>query len=200
MSRIHSKVKPKFRNIKKDLVKQRIEEYFVNKNKEMESIGKKPRLSYQEKMKKEMIEFVFELINEQLEFSYVLNLNDKLVSEKINVSERRAKQIRLELRKANVIWFPEWSRPKAMGHYPKWMLVKEFIEFEEFEVKKTKVVKNRKYKPLYYVYYNEAKKEAYDELIEYDLHTSIEFYMQRVYKLLNENLSLNDLNKDMLLV
>lgn len=200
MGRIYSNVKPKFKNVKKELVKEKINEYFDEKNKELESKGKKPRLAVQEKLKREMTEFVFEIINEQLEYSFTLDLNDRLVADKINVSERRAKQIRLELKNAGLIWFPEWSRPKAKGHYPKWMLAKEFIEFEKFDKEKqVSKAKNKKYKSLYYSYYEDAKKEAYNELIDRDLYVDIRSFMVRVHELVSENLALDNLDKEMLL-
>lgn len=202
VSRIYVPKKAKFENLKIKEIKNQINKYFEDKNTKMISDGKKPRLSVQEKLKNEMFDFVEFVINEQLEESFRLDLNDRLVSEKIGVSERRAKQVRLELKAAEIIWFPEWSRPKKKGQYPFWMVEKDFIVFKDLRdegIKVKKKVKNRKYKPLYYKYYSEATAEAYEELEEWDMIVGIQEYMTMVYRILNNNLKRDGLSKEMLL-
>lgn len=201
VSRIYVPRKAEFENIKMEAIKEKINEYFENKNAMMIADGKKPRLGLQEKLRKEMFEVV-EVINKQLEDSFRLDLSDKLLSEAIGVSQRRAKQVRLELKAAGITWFPEWSRPKAKGQYPWWMLQQEFIAFKSFsseDIKIKKKIKNRKYKPQYYIYYSEAKVEAYQELEEWDMVVSIQEYMRMVYQILNRKLERNGLTKEMLL-
>lgn len=202
VSRIYVPRKAEFENIKMKAIKEKINEYFENKNAMMIAEGRKPRLGLQEKLRKEMIDVVELVISKQLENSFRLDLNDKLLAEEIGVSERRAKTVRLELKAAEIIWFPEWSRPKAKGQYPWWMLQKDYIIFKILKdegVKIKKKVKNRKYKPLYYKYYSEATAEAYQELEEWDMIVSIQEYMTMVYQILNKKLERNGLTKEMLL-
>ena len=202
VSRIYSPKKAKFENIDVKAIREKIAEHFENKNIKMIEQGKKPRLGLQEKLKNEMMSVVELVIAEQLEHSFRLDLSDKLLAEKIDVSERRAKVVRLELKAAGITWFPEWSRPKAKGQYPWWMLQQEYIIFKDLSnegIKVKKKVKNKKYKPLYYKYYSEATAEAYAELEEWDMIVGIAEYMTMVYKILNENLERDGLTKEMLL-
>lgn len=201
VSRIYVPRKAEFENIKIEAIKEKIDEYFESKNAMMIAEGRKPRLKLQEKLREEMLDVV-EVINKQLEDSFRLDLNDKLLSEAIGVSERRAKQVRLELKAADITWFPEWSKQKKKGQYPWWMLKKEFITFKSLKdegIKVKKKVKNRKYKPLYYKYYSEATAEAYAELEEWDMIVDIQEYMSMVYSILNKNLKKDGLTKEMLL-
>lgn len=202
VSRIYVPRKAMFENVNMRAIKERVNEYFENKNAIMIAEGRKPRLGLQEKLRKEMIEVVEFVIIPQLENSFRLDLNDKLLAEKLGISERRAKTVRLELKAAGITWFPKWSKPKKKGDYPWWMLQKNYIIFKTLKdegVKIKKKVKNRKYKPLYYKYYSEATAEAYRELEEWDMIVSIQEYMARVYQILNNKLEQNGLTKEMLL-
>lgn len=202
VSRIYVPKKAMFENVKMKEIKEQIGLYFDDKIAGLIAEGKTPRLALQKKLEQEMIDLVEYVIIPQLENSFRLDLNDKLLAEKLGISERRAKTVRLELKAAEITWFPEWSRPKKKGQYPWWMLQKHFIIFknlnEDVEQPK-KAPKKQKYQPLYYQYLAEAKAETYASLEEWDMIVSVKEYMIMVYETLNQNLERDKLRKEMLL-
>lgn len=156
---------PKDIRTKFSLIKEVIEKDFKQSNVESLENGIKPRLKPQEKLIEDMLDFVEIIIDPQIKDHFVLDLSDKRVSEKMGVNKRRAKQIRLELRRLNIIFFPEHSRPKKKGDYPMWMVRSKYIEFNEEKFEK-RIVKNSKYIASYENIKKEARRRAYEILEE----------------------------------
>lgn len=152
---------PYTKNLNFDKIYSKVEEFFKKGNEELEAQGKKPRLGAQNKMKEELKSFITEVIAPQYDHVTRLDLNDKLIAEKVKVSERRAKQLRLKLKEIGVIFFYEETKQKKPGDYPVWLVRKEFINFEnqENEVKAKK--KCTKYKALFYKIEAEVVKDLF---------------------------------------
>lgn len=166
-------------------VETAITAHFQKKNDALILAGGKPRLATQFKKIEEMLSIVFGIIDVQLEDGFRLNLNDKIISEYVGVSESRAHQLRMELKAAGVIWFPEWSRPKKAGDYPYWMVVETFLNFDKIE---KKTPKNRKYVQKYYDLRKDACKEVYAELVDFDVCVTMATFMQAAYAKLAQKL------------
>lgn len=188
----------KFNSLQLEEIELRINSHFTLRNAEMILEGKTPRIAPQEKLKLEMITFIEEIILPQLETGFRLDLSDKLVNETLNIPARRVKQIRLELKAAGIIWFPKWSKPKKLGDYPYWMVQKEFINFVEF-AEKVSNPRTSKYNNHYCMLLDQAKKECYDDLVEYENYVTVQQYMVMVYTNLNMKLAKLGLTKTDLL-
>jgi hypothetical protein len=189
-------------NIKIEKVLAKISEHFESKNAASIAAGIKPRPGTQRRMKEEMMAIVELVIAPQLARSFRLDLSDDFISARLEMSERRAKYLRSEMKDAGLIFFPEYSKPKKAGDYPIWMLEKEFIVFVDLDEAGIKVKKSerfKKYKPLYFRLYTAACKDVYQELEEYDICIDIRTFMNDVYKRLNAELEFRGLTKEMLL-
>ena len=102
-----------------------------------------------------------EYIQEQLDKGITkLDLNDALLAEELNCTEREAKRAKDKLSKLNLIFVPAWARQKKEGDYPVWFMnhdycVKNFLNMIAETVKNTRK-KIRKYVNGFYVLWNLA--------------------------------------------
>lgn len=172
------------------LVKNTIENHYASKRKTPDS----------QRFKSLLIAAMFLAVDPQLKSgtSFKLDLSDNFLSKRLDVTTNQATRIRAELKSAGLIFFPEWSRPKKEGDYPCWLVKHEYMTFMETEKVKRAVV-NRKYQPLYYVVKDDAQREVYSMLSEYDAVITMKVFMQLVYKTLDEKLAELGIEKAQLL-
>lgn len=201
MSRIIDHRPALFGSVDLDSIIEKIDKYYEDYNKKLEAEGRFPRLSSQGKMKFELIEFVEKVIVPCLITGrWNLDLSDSNVCERMNVSERRAKQLRLKLKEMDIIFFPPNTKQKKVGDYPLWMLRKDFINFKKREYKKSeRDLERSKYIPLFWEYYNLACQEVYVELEERDWCLSIQSFIVEVWAKLDEILVRENTSRDQLL-
>jgi hypothetical protein len=117
--------------LKLNNVEERIEQYFTTKNELTIAEGKKPRPALTNKLKAEMLDIVRYIIAPQLTEGFKLDVSNDTIATTLGVTARRARYLRQELNDAGVIYFPENTRPKAPGHVPIYLVVKEFIQYPE---------------------------------------------------------------------
>lgn len=160
-----------------------IDQYFADRDKEALAKGIKPRAgARREQQKSELREFIIEIVAAQVTGGKMkLDVSDKKTRQSLNVSPQKAKRIRALLKDANILILREWSKSTKPGEYPIWLLNSDYIKFIE-QKREKRVVKNRKYKPLYYRYYAEATKAAYQVLEDLDTEVDVQTYMVIVYQ------------------
>lgn len=189
---------PTLNSLDLESIELAIMEHFARKNEKAVSEGRRVRKADQEKMITGMMGIVSNVIAPQIEEAFRLDLSDRLIGEELGFAPRRSKQLRLELKDAGVVWFPEWSRQKKAGDYPYWMLTYSFIIFRNVE-KKAKTAKTSKtYNQRYCDLYEAACKAAYAELVEYQAVVTIRQFMANVYRILNDHLDANGITKESL--
>jgi hypothetical protein len=179
-------------------VETAINSHFDTKNELKIAAGGRPRLADQAKMKMQMMLIVTQVITPRIAESFRLHLDDLAVTEELNISARRAKQLRLELQDAGIVWFPEWSRPKRPGHRPYWMLVQSFIKWPEVEMKAKTAKTSKTYNQTYCVMFEAACKKAYAQLVRDDRYIMIREFMPMVYGILNADLATAGITKESL--
>lgn len=113
-------------------IKKAITAHFATKNAESIAAGIKPRLALTEKLQNEMIQAVEYIIAPQIIEHLNLNLNDEAFAE-LEITPRRGKQIREELREAGIIFMVKETRPKKKGDYPLYLVREGFIKFPKIE-------------------------------------------------------------------
>ena len=179
-----------------DLVEQAIDVFYHRRDEAAYKEGKTPRAgSRRLKMRDEMVRAVSELIAPQLEEGFHLDLNDAAMADTLGISERRARQLRLDLKEAGLIFFPEWSRPKKKGDYPYWMLDSKYMVFQE-SPRRMSVRDESRYLPLYWEIYDKVKREFNQDLEEADSTIYIDQYMMVVHTRVNQELASRGLTRD----
>jgi hypothetical protein len=162
--------------------------------------GRRSRLADLNKLKDQMKQFLSLVIAPQIQKDFRLDLNDEMISRELGVSERRAKQIRLELKAAGIIDFPEWSRPKKKGDYPYWMVVRSFIQFP-IKKRRTFVPKtSKKYNQIWCRIYDQAKKVVFADLELYSMRVTVQQFMVMVYQTINKHIARMGLTKESFLL
>lgn len=203
-SRILNEKKPPVQvKLDRKLVRSKLRVFVEREQTKLSSSERKVRATTSDRLLKDMIEFVMKVIEPQLKKGFRLDLSDELVQKKIGVTRSRSKVLRLKLKDAGVIWFPEWSRPKKPGHYPLWLVAKDFLVYQTSpEKRKTKKEReeemNSRYHPEYFKIYSEVCSEVYRDLEEDDRFVTLKEYMIEVNIRLNLKLKTMGLTRDML--
>jgi hypothetical protein len=153
-----------------------------------------------DRLKSEMLQVVNLVIAPQLADSWRLDLSDKRIKLALGISDRRAKQVRLELKAAGIIWFPEWSRPRKEGHYPYWMIYKKFVKVAKPEKKKFTPKTSKKYNQSWCLMYDQAKKEVFADLDLYSMRVTVKQFMIMVYRTIDSYISRLGLLKESFLL
>lgn len=180
--------------------KKAINHYFAKNLADSKAAGRRSRLKDHNKLKYEMYQFLLLIVLPQFGDNPRLDLNDELVSKELDVSERRAKQIRLKLKEAGIVEFPEWSRPKKKGDYPYWMIVRRFIQLP-IRMKRTFTPKtSKKYNQTWCRLYDQAKKVVFADLELYSMRVTVQQFMVMVYQTLNKHISYMGLTKESFLL
>lgn len=185
MSRIIDLLESERRSLKLGNAKATISKHFAAKIAKAKTRGKRSRIANIRKMQFEMSQVLELVVAPQISKDFRLDLSDTKISETLNVSERRSKQLRLELKAARVAWFPEWSRPKKKGDYPYWMLFKEFINFPSKTKRSFTPKTSKKYNQRWCRLYDLAKKEVFAELESLDARVTVKQFMMMVYHTVN---------------
>lgn len=199
MTRIISTEALKIRTLNIAKAKKTITAHFSKKIEALKAEGRRPRYANHEKMKTQMLQVIELVIATQIEEGFRLDLSDKTIALALSVSARRAKQLRLELKAAGVVWFPEWSRQKKVGDYPYWMIVKNFIKFPKFEKKVPKPKTSKKYNQRWCGIYDQAKKDVIADLELYSMVVTVKQFMVMVYQTVNYYIDQLGLTKEGLL-
>lgn len=177
-----------------------ISEHFATKANAARAESRRVRTLNHNRLKAEMLQVVNLVIAPQIEKGYRLDLCDKIITSTLNVSDRRAKQIRLELKDAGITWFPEWSRPRKEGDYPYWMVVKDFIIIPRPEKKKFKPKTSKKYNQSWCRMYDQAKKDVFADLELYSMYVTVKQFMMMVYQTIDSYISRLGLTKQSFLI
>lgn len=199
MTRIFSTEASKTRTLKMANIAKTIAAHFSKKIEAIELEGRKPRYANHQRMMTEMLQVVKFVIAQQIEEGFRLDLSDKTISLAIGVSDRRAKQLRLELKAAGIVWFPEWSRQRKLGDCPYWMIVKNLIKFPILEKRVTKPKTSQKYNQRWCKIYDQAKKDVFADLDLYDMRVTVKQFMVMVYQTVNLYIAQLGLTKEGLL-
>ena len=186
--------------IQRRAIKSAMDTYYAKRDQDTINSGKKPRGGKRREQQRDLVmALCIEVVEAQLKVGkFKLDLSDTKISLALGVSMNQAKNIRLLAYDMGLIFFPEWSRPKAPGHYPIWLLRYDFMNVP-WEKKEKRVVKNSKYVERYYEIRSEAYVIVADRLRIGEQRVTTALFMQQSYLVLDELLGERGLTKEGLL-
>ena len=186
--------------IQRRAIKSAMDPYYAKRDQDTINSGKKPRGGKRREQQRDLVmALCIEVIEAQLKVGkFKLDLSGTKISLALGVSMNQAKNIRLLAYDMGLIFFPEWSRPKAPGHYPIWLLRYDFMNVP-WEKKEKRVVKNSKYVERYYEIRSEAYVIVADRLRIGEQRVTTALFMQQSYLVLDELLGERGLTKEGLL-